>query len=50
VQAEMDLADQSRFVLPPQAWNAFIKAPDAPPKALQGLKRLFARPSVAESR
>ena len=50
VQAEMDLADQSRFVLPPQAWNAFVKAPDAPPKALHGPKRLFARPSVAESR
>jgi len=50
VQAEMDLADQSRFVLPPQAWNAFGKALDAPPKVPQGLKRLFARTSVAESR
>ena len=49
-QAEMDLADQNHFVLPPRAWNAFIKALDAPPKVPHGLKRLFARPSVAESR
>lgn len=49
-QAEMDLADQNHFVLPPKAWNAFIKALDAPPKAPKGLKRLFARSSVAASR
>ena len=49
-QAEMDLADQNQFVLPPQAWNAFVKALDAPPKVPPGLKRLFARPSAAESR
>ena len=49
-QAEMDLADQNHFVLPPQAWNAFVKALDAPPKVPHGLRRLFARPSVAESR
>lgn len=49
-QAEMDLAGQNHFVLPPRDWNAFAKALDAPPKVPQGLKRLFARPSVAESR
>ncbi len=49
-QAEMDLADQNHFVLPPKAWNAFVKALDAPPKAPAGLKRLFGRGSVAESR
>jgi uncharacterized protein (DUF1778 family) len=49
-QAEMDLADQNHFVLPPQAWNAFVKALDAPPKVPPGLKRLFSRPPIAESR
>ena len=49
-QAEMDLADQNRFVLAPKAWNAFVKALDAPPKVPPGLKLLFARGSVAESR
>ena len=49
-QAEMDLADQNHFVLPPKAWNAFVKALDAPPSVPPGLKRLFSRDSVAESR
>lgn len=49
-QAEMDLAGQNHFVLPPKAWNAFVKALDAPPKIPPGLKRLFSRGSVAESR
>ena len=49
-QAEMDLADQNHFVLPPQAWKAFVKALDAPPKVPQGLKRLFSRSPVAEIR
>jgi uncharacterized protein (DUF1778 family) len=49
-QAEMDLADQNHFVLPPKAWTAFLKALDAPPRIPVGLKRLFARGSVAESR
>lgn len=48
-QAEIDLADQNHFVLLPKAWNAFAKALDAPPKPA-GLKRLFSRASVAESR
>jgi uncharacterized protein (DUF1778 family) len=49
-QAEMDLADQNHFALPPKAWNAFVKALDSPPKVPEGLKRLFSRESVAESR
>ena len=49
-QAEMDLADQNHFVLPPQEWKAFVKALDAPPKVPQGLKRLFSRSPVAEIR
>jgi uncharacterized protein (DUF1778 family) len=49
-QAEIDLADQNHFVLSPKAWDAFVKALDAPPKVPPGLKRLFARGSVAERR
>jgi uncharacterized protein (DUF1778 family) len=49
-RAEMDLADQNQFILPEKQWNAFLKALDAPPKVPAGLKRLFARNSVAESR
>ena len=48
-RAEMDLADQNHFVLPPKAWNAFVKALDAPPKVPPGLKRLFSHRPVAES-
>ncbi|MGA3028700.1 MAG: DUF1778 domain-containing protein [Bryobacteraceae bacterium] len=50
MQAEIDLADQNHFVLPVKAWNAFLKALDAPPRVPPGLKRLFSRASVAESR
>lgn len=34
VQAEMDLADQNRFLLPAKAWKAFLKAldPDRSPR------------------
>lgn len=49
-QAEMDLANANHFILPPNAWNAFVKALDAPPRVPPGLKRLFSRKSVAESR
>jgi uncharacterized protein (DUF1778 family) len=49
-QAEMDLADQNQFVLPKEKWKVFLKALDRPPKASAGLKRLFSRPAVAESR
>jgi len=49
-QAQIDLADQTHFVLPPRSWNAFVKALDSPPKVPAGLKRLFSRRPVAESR
>lgn len=49
-QAEIDLADQNRFVLATKDWNAFIKALDGPPKVPPGLKRLFSHAPVAESR
>jgi len=46
--AENILADQTRFVLPPDKWAAFNAALDAPPKELPALKRLFEKPSVFE--
>jgi len=48
--AEMDLADQTRFVLTPEKWKAFTKALDAPAKVPAGLKRLFSHRSLAEPR
>jgi uncharacterized protein (DUF1778 family) len=50
VQAEMDLADQNHFVLSKEKWNSFLKELDRPPKVPAGLKRLFSRAPVAESR
>jgi uncharacterized protein (DUF1778 family) len=49
-QAEMQLADQNHFVLPKEQWNAFLKELDRRPKVPAGLKRLFSRAPVAESR
>jgi uncharacterized protein (DUF1778 family) len=50
VQAEIDIADETNFVLPKERWNAFAKALDAPPRIPVGLNRLFSHPSVAEPR
>jgi hypothetical protein len=47
-RTEIKRADQNHFVLPPEAWNAFVKY--TPPKVRPGLKLLFARGSVADSR
>ncbi len=49
-QAEMDLADQNHFVLPKGKWSAFLRKLDRPPRIPAGLKRLFSRVPVAESR
>ena len=49
-QAEMELADQNHFVPPKEQWNAFLKELDRRPKVPAGLKRLFSRAPVAESR
>jgi len=50
VQAEMDLADQTHFSVPKDKWAAFLKELDRPPRTPKGLKLLFSKPSVAESR
>ncbi len=49
-QAEMDIADQSQFVLSDEKWDGFVRALDAPPQIPAGLKRLFSHPSLAEPR
>jgi uncharacterized protein (DUF1778 family) len=46
----MELANENHFVLPPEAWAAFVKAFDAPPRVPAGLTHLFSRAPVAESR
>jgi uncharacterized protein (DUF1778 family) len=38
------LADQTRFVLPPDKWAAFNAALDAPAKEIPALKDLFTKP------
>lgn len=48
IQAEIDIAGQTHFVVPKDRWKAFAKALDAPPRIPAGLKRLFSHPSVAE--
>jgi predicted DNA-binding antitoxin AbrB/MazE fold protein len=37
---------QAHFTLPPDRWQAFCDALDAPPKALPRLKKLLSEPSV----
>jgi uncharacterized protein (DUF1778 family) len=47
-EAERTLADQRRFVLTPEQWNAFVVALDRPPQSKPRLRRLFAEPSVLD--
>jgi uncharacterized protein (DUF1778 family) len=49
VQAEMDIADQTHFVLSREKWEAFAEALDAPAKVPAGLRRLFSRPSLSDA-
>ena len=46
--AEQVLADQVHFVLPPEHWEAFCKALDAPPRDCPGLKKLLTEASVLD--
>jgi hypothetical protein len=40
--------DQAHFVLPPDRWQAFCDALDAPPKEIAPLRRLLTEPSVLD--
>jgi uncharacterized protein (DUF1778 family) len=46
--AEQVLGEQSRFLLSPARYRAFVTALDAPAREISGLKRLFSRRSVLE--
>jgi uncharacterized protein (DUF1778 family) len=45
-EAEIALANQTRFVLSGEKWRAFNAALDAPPQEIPALRKLFREPSV----
>jgi uncharacterized protein (DUF1778 family) len=47
-EAELTLADQRRFSLNTDQWNAFVAALDRPIQPKPRLHRLFAEPSILE--
>jgi len=47
-KAEIVLADQKEFTLPPDRWNAFVAALDRPVTRNKRLARLMSEPSVLE--
>jgi uncharacterized protein (DUF1778 family) len=47
-EAEQALADQRRFSLNTEQWNAFVAALDRPVQQKPRLRRLFSEPSVLE--
>ena len=46
--AEMELAEQREFALPPAQWEAFLAALDKPTEPNLALHRLLTEPSVIE--
>ena len=46
--AEMELAEQKEFVLPPAQWEAFLAALDKPTQPNPAMHRLLTEPSVVE--
>lgn len=48
--AEEVLADQTRFVLSPEKWEAFVEALDRPAREIPALKRAVAKPSPFSDR
>jgi uncharacterized protein (DUF1778 family) len=42
--ARMVLADQTKFRLPPDQWEAFCERLDAPPQVIPALRELFSGP------
>ncbi len=47
-EAEQTLADQRRFTLNAEQWEAFVAALDRPVQLKPRLRRLFKEPSVLE--
>ena len=48
--AEEILADQTRFVLSPDKWDAFVEALDRPAREIPGLKKAISKPSPFSDR
>jgi uncharacterized protein (DUF1778 family) len=48
--AQQVLADQVDIVMPPEEWEAFRKALDAPPREIPALKKLLAEASVFDGK
>lgn len=46
--AELELAEQKEFTLPPAQWQAFLAALDKPTVPSPALRRLLTEPSVVE--
>jgi uncharacterized protein (DUF1778 family) len=46
--AELELAEEKEFLLPPAQWQAFLAALDRPTEASPALHRLLTEPSVIE--
>ncbi len=44
--AQQVLAEQVDFVMPPEEWDAFCKALDAPPRPIPALQKLFSEKGV----
>jgi uncharacterized protein (DUF1778 family) len=47
-EAQRVLADRKQFPLPPAQWDEFTQMLERPPRVPDGLRRLYARPSVLE--
>lgn len=48
--AQQVLAEQVHFVLPPDRWQAFCAALDAPPRDIPALRKLLTEASVFDER
>ncbi len=46
--AELELAEQKEFTLPPAQWEAFLAALDKPTEVHPALQRLLTEPSAIE--
>lgn len=47
-EARRVLADRDRFSLPPERWERFTQLLERAPQVPEGLRRLYAKPSVFE--
>lgn len=48
IDDEMQAYDPVRFVLPPERWQAFCDALDAPPREIPALRKLLSEPSILD--